>query len=796
MQGAVLETTLVAVDMDQIDESGVSSVGSVSLNQVDDEDHREAEGIALLRQIFPEESTEELRRLHHDRITRKGPTDAKKETSPPPLMPLGEYSLHSDAPQEDVIPQLEARVVKQCGNNIYSRLIRRDPSIGLGLTLYEHNGSVRVHSITSTDGRQFSHSTSLTIDDEADGPAILAGIRVGDHLMGINGATLKDEASESGQSLLHFAVVLIRESPDPMVLHLRPNTDPKPLVGVHTPPRELHFDSSPALLDSTNLDESSLFLPDCEEDYAQRVYHSTPMTSMNKGGIHAVAAVLAERGILKSTEDQLKTSRLFLQLDDRARQWETSGSFHLPDAFVPLLGIRQSLTVRILNCFLDNNTTAYTIWVYDVESGTEWYAPLRYWEDFVELRTAVTKLEPTMAKWAFPRFSRSLFRNPLKNEKEIDRERKSWLLEGFLRKLCAMIHTEPLHAASAEAAVLVQSFIGCDAVLENPQLQRGQYESAVPYEPPDQRENESGGLSPSSRKRLKRSLQKYTHRLMLLPPMQQMVDQFVETMRSRRPQRDDLESLEAEGQKVLKQKAMEDLRHVQGFLDYMQEMLLCACLSDYRSIAERDEYEIFQEILKTDRDEAIWNHLVREAVREQLEIEVYVPLRSVVSLWLVTGWKHEDMECHFKMKELRKRSQHYFRVEDNVSSSSWESVATILRRGVGESTLPCAKLRATVDAAREIATLFQTGKDEKKGSLLGADDFLPIFIFCVVRADVERPCALCVLLRTLCDSANKIGEVGYYLASFEAAIAHIQELDLSEESEEMLPLLSVPLNDM
>jgi hypothetical protein len=58
-----------------------------------------------------------------------------------------------------------------------------------------------------------------------------------------------------------------------------------------------------------------------------------------------------------------------------------------------------------------------------------------------------------------------------------------------------------------------------------------------------------------------------------------------------------------------------------------------------------------------------------------------------------------------------------------------------------------------------------------------------------------RPCALCVLLRTLCDRINRIGEIGYYLASFEAAISHIQELDLTEEREELLSFLSVPLDD-
>lgn len=40
-------------------------------------------------------------------------------------------------------------------------------------------------------------------------------------------------------------------------------------------------------------------------------------------------------------------------------------------------------------------------------------------------------------------------------------------------------------------------------------------------------------------------------------------------------------------------------------------------------------------------------------------------------------------------------------------------------------------------------------------------------------------CSIGILLQTLCDRSNRIGETGYYLASFEGAITHIQELDLS-----------------
>ena len=132
-----------------------------------------------------------------------------------------------------------------------------------------------------------------------------------------------------------------------------------------------------------------------------------------------------------------------------------------------------------------------------------------------------------------------------------------------------------------------------------------------------------------------------------------------------------------------------------------------------------------------------------------------------------------------------------FRIpKDKFSPSNWQSVATILKQGVEMNTLPCAKLRAIVEAAREISRVYEeeqegrhwqqqqlqldhnyreenrladsdnegesshrppsqepaTAAASDNGSTkehLGADDFLPIFIFCVVQAQMERPCALC-----------------------------------------------------
>ena len=113
-------------------------------------------------------------------------------------------------------------------------------------------------------------------------------------------------------------------------------------------------------------------------------------------------------------------------------------------------------------------------------------------------------------------------------------------------------------------------------------------------------------------------------------------------------------------------------------------------------------------------------------------------MRSVVSRLLVNGWRHEDMQVQFKIRELAKRPQELFRIQ-HPSPTQWQSVSTILNQGVGMSTLPCVKLQAIVDAAREINRSYQ--EEQHTSNALGADDFLPIFIFCVVRADLERPYA-------------------------------------------------------
>lgn len=70
------------------------------------------------------------------------------------------------------------------------------------------------------------------------------------------------------------------------------------------------------------------------------------------------------------------------------------------------------------------------------------------------------------------------------------------------------------------------------------------------------------------------------------------------------------------------------------------------CEDDFVSISQRRDFAA----LKDDCDNTKRDELFREAVREQVEIEIYVPLRSTISKHLVYAWLNDDVEMKHKMK--------------------------------------------------------------------------------------------------------------------------------------------------
>ena len=112
----------------------------------------------------------------------------------------------------------------------------------------------------------------------------------------------------------------------------------------------------------------------------------------------------------------------------------------------------------------------------------------------------------------------------------------------------------------------------------------------------------------------------------------------------------------------------------------------------------------------------------------------------------------------------------------HISPSSWDSAIYQLGN-IGSYTLPCDKLDALLAAAKEIPAIYLI-EHPGTGAHLGADDFLPIFIYVLINAGIRDLAYLQKVLCTLCDPDKRLSETGYYVATFEAAVQHIMELEL------------------
>ncbi len=772
-----------------------TSSDSASLNELEDA-NSDVQGIALLKQIFPEETVDDLKAMHCDILQRTRRTKAldfsslygKADDEHAVAQPGSAPHLHSELIErfeEQVFPCLESSPTVTDGD-LFSAVLVRDPLIGLGMNLLAENRTIYVHSMNR-------HPIGINVE-ESEGPASKAGIKPGDVIVGVNGQSFFSHDAESDDVLQRLASMLLLSS-DPVVIHcLRPKTKMKDFDSQH--------DGVPTSMITQSILDTSDFLeelPSFEVSFrSERPFYSTPLNlnSLFENNVrHPLIARMVSQKLLP-TKKEVKEYMKFMQLNERARIWEMNGSFtFIPkkgkdeEFIVPLVGVRKALCVRILNTYENENDTAYTIWIYDVESGREWYAPVRYYKDFQDLRAATLPICDSIASIPFPKSPLSLFGSPIVKDRSSDKANKVRQLEWFLRALVAMIYREDIHPAMGEVAHHVQCFLGWDNVVGS-LVDVGWHENDGEMEDMDANESHV-------RLGLKRSIQRYVYRIFLLDTMAATIEKFVDGIRSHEPTLEEIELLEAEGKKALKIRAIQELSRVQAFIDHLQDIILLGCMHDFRSISEREVYDVLHpKIHESLHGGGFWDKLVREAVREQIEIEVYVPLRSVLSKWLVNGWRHEDIEAHYKMREFSRNSGKIFSMSDNTLHH-WGSVAKILKEGVGLSSLPCIKLRAIVDAASEINRIFGRLKgceDERHGHI-GADEFLPVFIYCVVKAEMERPCALCVLLRTICDPINRIGETGYYFASFEAAVAHLREIDpFDSQNTTQTSFISVPLD--
>ena len=76
---------------------------------------------------------------------------------------------------------------------------------------------------------------------------------------------------------------------------------------------------------------------------------------------------------------------------------------------------------------------------------------------------------------------------------------------------------------------------------------------------------------------------------------------------------------------------------------------------------------------------------------------------------------------------------------------------------------------------------FSTKNFNSDDHILGADDFLPIFIFVFCRSELYHPIRNKDLLWKLCHPDQLQGECGYYLTIYESVVEYVLTYDIPEE---------------
>lgn len=183
---------------------------------------------------------------------------------------------------------------------------------------------------------------------------------------------------------------------------------------------------------------------------------------------------------------------------------------------------------------------------------------------------------------------------------------------------------------------------------------------------------------------------------------------------------------------------------------------------------------------------------IRSAIRRQVEVEIFVPCSTRLRAVLDRSFSADETALRRNVAKIAHKPQSFFGIPmQQTSPSNWEDV--VLRmRDIRSKTLPHDRLEALLVTAKEIPLLYvkehQISAQNMNNSVtLGADDFLPIFIYVLARAQLPDLFSLNEELQALCDPDKRMSETGYYLATLEASLQHVIEANVTIESQVLFP---------
>mmetsp|Transcript_10712 Transcript_10712/g.16233 ORF Transcript_10712/g.16233 Transcript_10712/m.16233 type:complete len:967 (-) Transcript_10712:128-3028(-) len=460
--------------------------------------------------------------------------------------------------------------------------------------------------------------------------------------------------------------------------------------------------------------------------------------------------------------------------------------------------IQPAISIRITGTKVIEDHTEYVIWVQDVATGLQWYTRRRF-REFYRLRETLISLWGAFESLPFPARRLSVGRTDPSGS--LVSERRP-VLETFLRSAYQILVSENLvHPATRKLFLLIYHFV--DVPYYMPSIsalyaqQKKLHDAHISRLLEDHTyvgtshcddEDDTLDLVNDPFIHVRRWAEVYIHSVLQLPVFRKIVGRFVRNyirnsrLDSSKPWSED--------------EAVENVKSLGEFIDNLQDVLSTGMRADIAEVIEHfvhgntrgryvdqprqiqevdieDDMPYVNAILKLDRV----NSIARVAVRRQIETEVYVPCVNAARAVLAEGFARRDSQLAAKCRYLKHQPQSFFGIPLNhISPSSWEEVIHAFDR-IPNMTIPFDKLQLLVAAAKQIPECYREEHPDASRSL-GADDMLPIFIYCLAMSNISQLSVLSKELENVCDSECRVSEIGYYTATLEASLQHI--LDMNE----------------
>lgn len=403
--------------------------------------------------------------------------------------------------------------------------------------------------------------------------------------------------------------------------------------------------------------------------------------------------------------------------------------------------LRPALATRVLRAELMTDHVCYLVWVCDVRTGVEWTV-LRRFREFFGFREAILAIRPSLCALEFPPKRLVVGSSPSKRAEAAVR---LIVLQRFLGRLSDVICSTYAHPSTAKIQWALQRFLDTDVRLES-----------LTYVE----------LPPATA--IVRMIEVFVWSVLNMSVFEASIAAFVDKY-----VRIDIDIVWGHSRRE-DQQIETALSSIRGFMDHLQSLLMSGLLSDSLQIYWKYSKDSQHGDIWANEDEA--RKLVRQAIRRQVEVAVFIPVSRYVRQCLASRMSAEEGLIQSKLLGLACQPQDYFGIPSSLASPSlWrEAVCTFYE--IQRRTLPLDRMDALVQAATEIPRIFQLEHPDIDNPL-GADDFLPIFIFVIVAAKVPDLLALQEEMRLFCDPELRMSETGYFVATLEASICHLREND-------------------